>query len=135
MKSFRFMTFGLALVAASALLDVLSPGPVLAQVPEGTGYLSALPDFPLMPGLQEQPESSVVFDKPSGRIVEATLSGEVLPAEVRDYYSAALPPLGWQILSQADDSLVYRREEERLVLMIASEGGRTLVRLALEPIG
>jgi hypothetical protein len=112
---------------------VVSPGQALAQVQEGPGYLSALPDFPLMPGLREQQESGVIFDKPGGRIVEAVFGGGAPTAKVRDYYLGALPPLGWQLQSRAAEVLIFTREDERLVLTIARQGNLTMVRLALEP--
>lgn len=134
MKSFRVLALRLVFAALAVPLFGASSGQALAQVQEGADYLSALPDFPLMPGLSEQEETSVIFDKPGGRIVEAVFGGEALPAAVRDYYLAALPALGWQIESRAEKGLVFTREEERLVLTIAREGNKTLVRLALEPI-
>lgn len=134
MKSFRVVALRLALAALAVPLFVSSSGQARAQVQEGADYLSALPDFPLMPGLSEQEETWVIFDKPGGRIVEAVFGGEALPATVRDYYLAALPALGWQIESSVDGGLIFTREEERLVLTIARQGKQTLVRLALEPI-
>ena len=110
------------------------PNQAMAQTQDQADYLSSLPDFPLMPGLREQDGTEVVFDKPGGRIVEASFGGAALPAEVRDYYLGALPALGWQIESLATDSLIFAREDERLVLTIVRQGGQTLVHLALEPI-
>ncbi len=34
------------------------------------GFVSAIDDLPLMPGLTEETEGTVVFDTPAGRIVE-----------------------------------------------------------------
>ncbi len=134
MKYFRVMALPLAFAALAVPLLGSPPGQVRAQVQEGADYLSALPDFPLMPGLSEQEETWVIFDKPGGRIVEAMFGGEALPAAVRDYYLGALPALGWQIESRADEGLIFTREEERLVLTIGRQGNKTLVRLAIEPI-
>ena len=134
MKSFRVIVLLLAFAVPSASFMTLGSDRALAQAPENADYLSALPDFPLMPGLSEQEENRVIFDKPGGRIVAAVFGGETLPAEVRDYYLAALPPLGWRIESQAADGLTFTRDDERLVLTIDRQGNQTLVRLALEPI-
>ena len=134
MKSFRVIALLSAFAALAVPLIGSSSGRAWSQVQEGADYLSALPGFPLMPGLSEQEESWVIFDKPGGRIVEAVFGGEALPAAVRDYYLAALPALGWQIESRADEGLIFTREKERLVLTIACQGNKTLVRLALEPI-
>lgn len=133
MKYFRIIALLLAFAALAVPLFGSSSGQVWAQVQEGADYLSALPDFPLMPGLSEQEETWVIFDKPGGRIVEAVFGGEALPAAVRDYYLAALPALGWKIESRMDEDLIFTREEEKLVLTIGRQGNKTLVRLALEP--
>src|SRR5215469_8306568 len=41
------------------------------------GFVVGTEDVPLMPGLAPVPGSSLVFDKPEGRIVEAQASGKV----------------------------------------------------------
>ena len=134
MKYFRVFALLLALIGLAVPLFGSSSGQVWAQAQESADYLSALPGFPLMPGMSEQEETWVIFDKPGGRIVEAVFGGEALPAAVRDYYLAALPALGWQIESRTDEGLIFTREEERLILTIDRQGNKTLVRLALEPI-
>ncbi|MCH8201644.1 MAG: hypothetical protein IH996_00900 [Proteobacteria bacterium] len=134
MKYFRVLALLLAFAALEVPLFGSLSGQVWAQVQEDAGYLSALPDFPLMPGFSEQEETWVIFDKPGGRIVEAVFGGEALPAAVQDYYLGALPALGWRIESPAGEGLIFTREEERLVLTIGRQGNKTLVRLALAPI-
>src|SRR5690606_33126736 len=58
-------------------------------------FLQGIEDVPLMPGLLEMPEESIIFDKPGGRIMESTAVTETLNAgSIRAFYEATLPQLG-----------------------------------------
>ena len=81
-----------------------------------------------MDGLVEEPEA-MVFDKPSGRIVEMTARGQVSRAEVEEFYGKTLPALGWQSMRPG----LYQREAEQLALSFRSEDGNLLVRFVLSP--
>ncbi len=59
-------------------------------------FLSAIDDFPLMMELDEITGGVMVFDSPSGRIVEALTMGKVTKEKVQQFYSATLPQLGWK---------------------------------------
>src|SRR6516225_1961715 len=76
------------------------------------GFVAGTEDVPLMPGLAPVPGSSLVFDKPEGRIVEAQASGKVTRAAARAFYGASLPQLGWT----AAGADAWRREGEVLRL-------------------
>ena len=58
-------------------------------------FLSAIDDLPLMDGLNEVEGGTMVFDSPSGRIVEALSMGKVTRQRVIRFYSETLPQLGW----------------------------------------
>ena len=58
-------------------------------------FLSAIDDLPLMDGLNEVEGGAMVFDSPSGRIVEALSMGKVTRQRVIRFYSETLPQLGW----------------------------------------
>ena len=92
-------------------------------------YLADVVDLPLMPGLWEVPEAGMVFDKPSGRIVEAEARGPESPAAVRAYYADALPPLGWR----AEGGDIYRRDGEVLQIEISGREGAVAVRFSITP--
>ena len=81
-------------------------------------FLVGLSDIPLMPGLAQDEAASFLFDKPAGRILTARLHGCVEAADVRQYYGATLPQLGWlpaPLVSTATAStLIYRLEGDRL---------------------
>ena len=97
---------------------------------EGKEFIAGIEDLPVMPGLAEIADAGLIFDKPSGRIVEAYAQGEVGEQAVLDFYQETLPQLGW--LSQADNR--YAREGEELTLQVrASETGGVVVMFRLAP--
>lgn len=98
------------------------------------GFFADMDDMPVMPGLVEDLDATVVFDRPDGRIVEAAAAGPVTPAAIRQFYQAALPSLGWE--AKAGASMVFRRGAERLSLDITDAGdGNSILRLSIEPTG
>ncbi len=119
----RWIAFAACLAAAG-----LSSAPA-ARAGEATAFVTGIDDLPLMTGLTSVPGAGVVFDKPSGRIVEAYAEGEVGRAQVAAFYTATLPQLGWR----ARQSNVFIREDERLSLIFLSGDGDLIVRFTLEP--
>ena len=100
-----------------------------AAMAETSRYLSELPDLPLMPGLEEVVGAGVVFDKPGGRIVEVYAQGAVTAQDLRGFYAATLPQLGWRAAGTSS----YLREGERLEIVILSESAPLAVRFTLSP--
>jgi hypothetical protein len=98
------------------------------------GFFSGIEDFSLMPGLTELPDTTLIFDSPSGRFVEAYATGRVTSAEIERFYSASLPQLGWGPAAGSS----YQREGEVLEIEVvgraANDGTRT-VRFAISPAG
>lgn len=115
----------------------LAPPQSLAQSapPAEEGFLLGAPDIPLMPGLEEDPAAAFLFDKPAGRILTTRLAGCLKRAEVRQFYTATLPQLGWLPVGhepalpspppppQAEQAMVYLREGERLTIEFAAGSG------------
>ena len=75
-------------------------------------FLSAIDDLPLMAQLDEIAGGVMVFDSPSGRIVETLTMGKVLKEDVEQFYSDTLPQLGWEKRAPGK----YSREDEVLKL-------------------
>lgn len=117
---------------ALALVLALLAGPAAAG-----DFLEAAEDLPLAPGLVEDHEAAMVFDKPGGRIVETRASGRHSSAAVAAFYSETLPQLGWT--SQAGDRaggavvLRFARAREALSLVISESDGGVVVRFAITP--
>ncbi len=116
-----------AAVMIAALLVLAAPvAPVAAQ---GPAYLADVDDLPLAPGLVEDEEGRIAFDKPEGRIVQAVASGAVDPVAVRAFYAETLPALGWQPRAER----TWTRGKETLRLNVNSRDGGVVVRFAIAP--
>jgi len=127
----RLFTF--ILVIVSALGIGLVPESVRAggDAP-GAGFFSGIEDLPLMPGLTELPDATLVFDSPSGRYVEAYAIGKVTDIDIEHFYSTGLPQLGWMAVTASS----YQREGEVLEINIvgpAADDETHTVRFAISP--
>lgn len=102
----------------------------VAQRADGTLFFETLQDVPVMPGLTELEDYTLVFDKPEGRIIEmvAKIDGASV-RDVRDYYRRSLPQLGWVMASQDN----YMRGEEHLSLNFESEQNDSFLRMTVQP--
>jgi len=119
-------------LAASLLLAaglVLSAAPARASGAAPAAYVADIADLPLMAELSEVPDAGVVFDKPSGRIVEAFAHGRVEAARVRRFYRDTLPQLGWERTGRD----TFAREEEVLRIDYLGKDGDLTVRYTLQP--
>lgn len=112
------------------LLSVLLIVPASARA-ASPQFFDDLGDVPVMPGLSELAERGVVFDKPEGRIAQATaLAAEGMEAGApARFYAEALPQFGWQ---SAGDGR-YVREDQALSVTERREEGRILIIFRLEP--
>ena len=100
---------GLRIVCALAALLLAGPLPAT----EDSAFLAEFEDLPLAPGLKEAP-GGTLFESPTGRIVEATASGEVSGTQVLAFYGQTLPKLGWTRI----DATTFRRDRETLSIKI-----------------
>ena len=122
MKRLRALAWGLTLAA----LALAGPrGPLAAQ----DGFIAGVEDLPLMPGLSEIADAGLVFDKPSGRIVEAFAEGAVSRQAVETFYDTTLPQLGW---SPRPDR-TFQREGERLYIKVREGAQGVTVEYRLSP--
>jgi hypothetical protein len=94
-----------------------------------TVYSSVIDDLPLMQGMAEKPDDTVIFDKPGGRIVAFSAETSATAEAVRGFYQQTLPPLGWKS-SQASK---FIRDDETLKIDFEKSGAETLVHFTLTP--
>lgn len=126
--------FSAILILVSVLGASVMPSHVHADS-EGVGatFFTGIEDFPLMPGLSELPDATLIFDSPSGRFLEAYAVGKVADIDLQRFYGASLPQLGWQATGPSS----YEREGEALEISIvgpkAVDGTRT-IRFAISPL-
>ncbi len=119
------------LLAAGPRLVAESVAQNLAQNP--AAFVTGLEDVPLMPELRDVPDAAVIFDKPSGRLVEAYAEGDVPAAAVLTFYRETLPQLGWSASTESGASAVFFRESERLEIQVLEGQPRRTVRFVLSP--
>lgn len=108
----------LVLAATLTAYVFLAGAPAQAQ-----GFLSAIDDMPLAAGMEEIADGALVFDKPEGRIVQVTAlhDARVTPADIRDFYLATLPNLGWRPVTQKTRGLTFTRKGEILRITVTAD--------------
>ena len=101
-----------------------------AMPASSTLFFETLQDVPVMPGLTELEDYTLVFDKPEGRIIEmvASIDGASV-SDVRKYYRLSLPQLGWVMDSQDN----YMRGAEHLSLNFEREQNDSFLRMTIQP--
>ena len=96
------------------------------------GFVDGFEDLPLMPGLAVDGMAGVLFEKPSGRIVETIAGGRPAVADIRSFYDATLPELGWQPVG-GFGGLLFKRSQETLQIEIRDDRRTRQVRFFLTP--
>lgn len=91
-------------------------------LPARAEFMTYLEDLPLMPGLKERSDDSVVFHSQPARLADVATEGAVTIEQVRRFYLASLPQLGWSI--EPDDT--FYREQEALTLEFKSTSPLTV---------
>ncbi|MCR9072280.1 MAG: hypothetical protein NXI18_11210 [Alphaproteobacteria bacterium] len=121
--TFTLAKSALVALALAVALSVWAPAEA-----EGL-FVDGIEDLPLMPGLESVPAASTAFDALAGRIVVAFAEGAVSMEDVRAFYDATLPQLGWERL----ETDRWVRAEEELNLDAVVERGGLVVRFELVP--
>jgi hypothetical protein len=126
-RTLRYLVFVCAAIvcaAASMAADI-----------ENVGFVSGMEDLPLTPGLVGIQEEGMVFDAPTGRIVEAYAGGTLTKEQVLGFYRETLPQLGWRLVNEKR----FVREEEVLRIEFIKQEAKTpaiiKVRFSLSPKG
>ncbi|MBT6961083.1 MAG: hypothetical protein HOA00_08050 [Rhodospirillaceae bacterium] len=99
------------------------------QARAADGFVSGFEDLPLMDGLTQVAQESVLFDTPQGRIVQASAVGKVSQSAVLQFYSETLPQLGWTIVDETE----FHREGETLRVEFTTQDQKLEVRFLVEP--
>lgn len=114
---------------------VVPAGAQSASRVEAPRFFESLGDVPLMPGLHELADESVVFDKPGGRIAQgaAAMPGNAadpaVPAGIDAFYARTLPQMGWAPAGERR----YAREGEILTYALEHRGGFSIVHFTVAP--
>lgn len=110
-------------------LAVFSLAAPLTSLAAQDGFIAGVEDLPLMPGLSEIADAGLVFDKPSGRIVEAFAQGSVSRKAVEVFYDTTLPQLGWSL----GPDRTFQREGELLHIQVREGAEGVTVEYRLSP--
>ena len=95
-----------------------------------SAFFTTIQDMPLMPGLEELPDQTLVFDKPEGRIIESVAStGSLSIDAIQKFYEDTLPQFGWSRI--AENSFV--RQGETLHLDFEVHEGQKFLRIMVSP--
>ena len=94
-----------------------------------TQFFTSVIDLPLMSGFVELEDSAVIFDKPSGRIVETIATGTASKEKAMNFYLQSLPQLGWEAIGEGR----YVREDELLKLEFSKNADKTTIHVTLTP--
>lgn len=111
------------------IIAVLLLAPVAGGAQPSGGFVAGLEDVPLPADFSVVRDSTTVFDKPEGRIVESYATGPGSSAAVLAFYDEALAHLGWERLGPGR----FLREGELLQIEIIAHDGPLTVRYRLAP--
>lgn len=129
-QPFRHTARGLRDLSGPVFAVLLAVAAWLWAAPlRADGFVDGIEDLPLMPGLVAVPEASGSFEALVGRIVVAFAEGAVPMQDVRTFYDATLPQLGWRRLPNGH----WARADEELSLDAVVERGGLVVRFELVP--
>jgi hypothetical protein len=120
----------------------LLPGFALAQEMRQPGsapaaFFQTIPDMPLMQGLEELPDQTMIFEKPAGRIIDAAATvDDTLPAaDVLAFYRDTLPQLGWTPAPKdSAQGERFIRAGEEITLEVESHNGHRFLAIAVRPL-
>jgi len=101
-------------------------GPAFAE----TAYFAGIDDLPLPAGFEEV-ISAPAFRGDDGQIVFGAAEGSASAAQVRAFYDASLPPLGWAFSPGGEDALIFQRGRETLSVSIREGAQRTRLSVQL----
>ena len=95
-----------------------------------SAFISILNDVPLMSGLKIQKQTALIFDTPSGRIVEVAADGRISLLKMREFYADTLPQLGWRDRGKN----IFSRDQEILSINFSIiENGNAQIKFSITP--
>ena len=123
-----FKIFSLRFVAFVVVLAINCHFPA-GKIRAANDFITGFPDLPLMPDMNEVPDTNVIFVTPDGRIVVTYTRTWRNRIDIMEFYKAALSELGWVRRSDG----VFFREGEVLVVDIFNDTSEQIVRFSLTP--
>ncbi|MDA0782243.1 MAG: hypothetical protein PQ612_09535 [Rickettsiales bacterium] len=123
-----------AIILASCSRDFVntSRNTVIEKFPNlvKQNYVSGIEDMPVYHGFKEQEGAAISYDTTNGRIINAEFySPDASVSDVKLFYEATLPQLGWSVVEPD----IYRRDGETLELNITKKNGQTALKFTIRP--
>jgi len=84
---------------------------------ENNRFIDGIEDVPLMNGLVQKNEDTISFGNEEARFVEVYLiSPKFGFKKIEKFYKESLPQLGWNYQGTTDNSVVFYRDSETLII-------------------
>ena len=92
------------------------------------GYVNGSEDIPLVKKLVQIDSGHLGFDSSSGSISMTTYRSWEDLDKVKDFYIRTLPQLGWRLLEERMEGLIFLRGKEKVEITFVNENGDDLVK-------
>lgn len=100
------------------------------QVSQDVVFVDGFDDLPLMTGLIQNPETTVVFDGTFGQIIESMAVTDLSKEDILTFYQENLYALGWH----KKHATVFERDDNLLTLDFQFYEKEKLIVFRLEPL-
>ncbi len=92
-------------------------------------FVQGSEDIPLLEGMEKiADDSSLGFDSNAGSVINSTYGTKIGLKKTKEFYLKILPKMGWVITSNSHDCAEFKRENEKLEVILEDEGGVHMVR-------
>jgi len=111
------------------LIPLTVTAPTQGLATDSVYYSEFIEDLPMMADMVEEQDNVVIFDKPSGRIIELKVETKHSQTEVLEFYNGILFNLGWKKLKKNR----FLKDDEILSVIPEMRGKKTIVHFTLRP--
>ncbi len=91
-------------------------------------FVQGSEDIPLFHDMKKISDDSLGFDSQSGSVTSSTYQTEASEKEVRSFYVATLPQMGWKIVKDSKNKIEMKREKHHLEIEFLQEDKKRLVK-------
>lgn len=94
-----------------------------------TEFVTGSEDIPVLEGLSQTEDESfnLGFDSESGSIASSSYLSKIPEIEIRNFYLKTLPQMGWVLLTQNQEHLIFKRENKTVDIGFLNKDGEDLV--------
>ncbi len=92
-------------------------------------FVAGIADLPLMPGLYLVDEETIIFEKPTGRLISTIARGDRTRKAFWQFYEDTLPQLGWRSIERGS----FVRDGESLNISVEENALQIIARFIVTP--